>query len=174
MGYNIKTRDSFIIPKKSKHFKLLTNVENSQDVDVFALLVNNETEIYETICFQNRKTHGIIMDEETNNILINLNEVKENFNGLILGISIFDSEKDLFNLGNIDVYLQDEDTNKEIFHYHIRNKKHQFNAMHLINIEKFQNNQWFFHCIDNSMIGSIGSIREQFKHNQDLTNWFQS
>lgn len=172
MGINIMKDGCFVIPKNVKHLKIVTDIKIKKDIDidVFALLINEDKEIYETICYQNENTHGIKLESNTHTLDINFNEVKEYLKGFMLCLSIFEpkqNEEDLLSVENITIHLFDTNSNEELCHFILINRKKNFNACYIANLENHEN-IWRFRCIEQNMIGNICSIREQLQNHKNM------
>lgn len=141
------------------------------DLDVTAIMVNEDNKIFDMIYFGNLQGLGVKLngDNRTGHgenddeiITIDFNSISKQVKYIGVFVNIFDAcGRDFSKVRNAYIRMVNNDTNEEVCRYALNENGRGFNAFHFANLEKVEG-EWIFTAIGEGTNGRMLTLREYF------------
>lgn len=144
---------------------------SSWDLDVSALIVDENNDIINTVYYGNLKGDGIRLngdnltgigngDDEI--ITIELNSIPCNIKCIGIFVNIFGANgRDFSQVKNAYIRMVNNDSHEEVCKYKLNESGKGYSAFHFANLERV-NGEWRFKAVGEGTNGSISSLKTYF------------
>lgn len=149
----------------------VSNNEQSWDLDVSAIMIDVDGQLFETIYYGHLYNNCIklngdnltgVGDGDDEIITVNLSNIPSNVKTIGFFVNIFSAgNRDFSKVKNAYIRMVNNDTHDEVCRYKLNENGKGFNAFHFANLEKVDN-EWKFKAVGEGTNGNISQLKNYF------------